>query len=147
MSSQTPATSAAAFLELVATQVGIGGVHLDVRAESWARGNVSLRLAFRSDFLRPGEAISGPILMTLADTALFAAIVTEIGLDARTVTSELHTRFLRRAGPGDLIAHARLVKVGGRLATGVVEIESALEPGQSVALATGSFSVPRRAPT
>lgn len=145
MSAEPPAASADAFLHLIATQVGIGGVKLDVSVERWERSNVSLRLGFRPDFLRPGQAISGPILMMLADTALFAAIITEIGLDARAVTSELHTRFLRRAGPADVVAHARLVKLGGRLATGVIEIESALEPGQPVVFASGSFSVPRRA--
>ena len=47
--------------------------------------------------LRPGNTISGPTLMTLADTVAYVAVVARIGLQFLTVTSSLSIDFRRRA--------------------------------------------------
>ena len=47
--------------------------------------------------LRPGGTVSGPTLMTVADLALYVAILGEIGIVPLTVTTSLSMNFLRKA--------------------------------------------------
>jgi uncharacterized protein (TIGR00369 family) len=102
-----------------------------------------LRLHFRPDHLRPGGTISGPAIFALADVALFVAILAEIGEVELAVTTNLTVNFLRKAGPGDLIGEARLLKLGRRLAVGEVAMFSSGAP-DIVAHATGTYSIPPR---
>jgi uncharacterized protein (TIGR00369 family) len=93
--------------------------------------------------LRPGGTVSGPVLMSVADVAMYVAILGEIGIVPLTVTTNLNINFLRRPAPGDLIADCRLLKLGKRLAVGEVSLYS---PGddEPVAHATGTYSIPPR---
>ena len=100
---------------------------------------VVLRMRFSESMLRPGQAISGPAMMSLADTAIYLAVLARLG-PIETYTSDLHIRFLRRAPPGDIRARARLLKVGSRLASAVVDIED--HEGLLVAHVTASYSLP-----
>ena len=68
----------------------------------------------------PGGTISGPTLMMLADTAMWVALLGMIGRVPLSVTSHLDIDFLRKPAPADLVAHARLLKLGRRLAVGDV---------------------------
>ena len=70
--------------------------------------------------LRPGGTVAGPMLMSLADTAMWAAVLGAVGPVAMTVTTHLDIDFLRFAGPNDVVAEARLLKLGRRLAVGDV---------------------------
>ena len=79
-----------------------------------------VRMPFQEWRLRPGGTISGPSLMTLADTALWVALLAMIGREALSVTSHLDIDFLRKPAPADVIAHTTLHKVGKRLAVGDV---------------------------
>lgn len=105
-------------------------------------GGARLRLRTRPDHLRPGDTVSGPTLMTLADTAMYAALLARLGLDgaARTVTSSLQIHFLARPAPGELSATCRLLKVGRRSAVGAVELRGG--DGALVAHATVSYALP-----
>lgn len=66
--------------------------------------------------LRPGRTVSGPVLMGLADGAAYVAVLSRIGPQALAVTSNLNINFLRRPQPAELVAEARLLKVGRTLA-------------------------------
>ena len=79
-----------------------------------------VRMPFQEWRLRPGGTISGPSLMTLADTALWVALLGMIGREPLSVTSHLDIDFLRKPAPADVIAHTTLHKVGKRLAVGDV---------------------------
>ena len=79
-----------------------------------------VRMPFQEWRLRPGGTISGPSLMTLADTALWVALLAMIGREALSVTWHLDIDFLRKPAPADVIAHTTLHKVGKRLAVGDV---------------------------
>src|SRR5919109_1012664 len=46
--------------------------------------------------LRPGGTVSGPVLMAVADVALYVAILGEIGIVPLTVTTSLPINFLRK---------------------------------------------------
>lgn len=104
---------------------------------------VTLRMPYRSDFLRPGGTISGPMLMGLADLAMYAIVLAAIGRVELAVTTNLNINFLRKPPPAAVIAHARLLKLGKRLAVGEVELFSADDPDM-VAHVTATYSIPPR---
>ena len=79
-----------------------------------------VRMLFHDYRLRPGGTISGPSLMTLADTGVWVALLAMIGREPLSVTSHLDIDFLRKPAPADVIAHTTLHKVGKRLAVGDV---------------------------
>jgi uncharacterized protein (TIGR00369 family) len=101
------------------------------------------RLPYQSDFLRPGGTIGGPLLMALADLALYGAVMATLGPVVQAVTTNLTINFLRLPPPADIIANARLIKVGRRLAVGTVELFSADDPDM-VAHVAGTYSLPPR---
>jgi uncharacterized protein (TIGR00369 family) len=107
---------------------------------AWERG-CTVRQAFRAASLRPGGTISGPTMMALADFAMFVAVLSAIGPVPLAVTINLNINFLRKPGKCDLVADARLLKLGRRLATGEVIIHPAGE-GEPVAHATSTYSIP-----
>ena len=116
-------------------------VQLGYRVESLEPGRALVRAPYREDFLRPGGTISGPVLMGLADYAMFAAVLTLIGRADLAVTTNLNINFLRRPLPGDVIADALILKLGKRLAVGEVELFSAGDD-QPVALVTATYVLP-----
>jgi uncharacterized protein (TIGR00369 family) len=74
--------------------------------------------------LRPGGTVSGP-LMALADFAMFVVLLSAIGPVGLAVTTNLNINFLRKGQPGqDVLAAARLLKLGRRLAVGEVNLLS-----------------------
>jgi uncharacterized protein (TIGR00369 family) len=118
--------------------LGAGFVVEEVRADG-----ASLSLPIRADHLRPGGTVSGPTLMTLADTATYVAVMGAVGIDrgGRAVTSSLEVHFLRRPRAARLFARCRLLKVGRRLATGSVEI-TADDDAEVLALCTVTYGLP-----
>ena len=109
-----------------------------------ALGNQSATIRHKVGFneLRPGGTVSGPVLMTAADLALYVAILGEIGLVALTVTTSLSINFLRKpSSDKDIIGVCRLLKVGKSLVVGEVSLysEGNTEP---VAHAVGTYSIP-----
>jgi uncharacterized protein (TIGR00369 family) len=89
-----------------------------------ASGAATLRLPFRPDLLRPGETVSGPALMGLADVAMWAALLSLTGGRDESVTSTMTVNFLRPLGPNAAIAEARIVKRGRRMIFGEVLIRA-----------------------
>jgi len=102
-----------------------------------------LRLNFHDGHLRPGGTISGPSMFSLADLALYVAILAQLGRVGLAVTTNLNINFLRKPEPRDLIGEARLIKLGKRLAVGEVAIFTEGQ-GELVAHATGTYSIPPR---
>ena len=101
----------------------------------------TMRMDHHDRHLRPGGTISGPSMMALADYALYAAILSNIGPVALAVTTSLNFNFLRKPGPNGLLAEARLLKLGRRLAVGEVAI-TAPDSDDLVCHATGTYSIP-----
>ena len=96
-----------------------------------------------TDELRPGGTVSGPVLMTVADVALYVAILGEIGIVPLTVTTSLTINFLRRpSADKDIIGICKLIKLGRSLAVGEVALYSeGME--DMVAHAVGTYSIPK----
>jgi acyl-coenzyme A thioesterase PaaI-like protein len=94
--------------------------------------------------LRPGGTVSGPVLMSVADVALYVAILGEIGIVPLTVTTSLSINFLRKPPAGNsIVGVCKLMKLGKSLAVGEVALysEGMHEP---VAHAVGTYSIPPR---
>ncbi|HZQ11517.1 MAG TPA: PaaI family thioesterase [Pseudolabrys sp.] len=109
--------------------------------ERVAYGDIRVRRQFHEDHLRPGGTVSGPTMMELADFAMYVAVFSAIGRQPLAVTTNLNINFLRKPGPSDLIADARLLKVGKRLAVGEVTIYS-VGLDEPVAHVTSTYSIP-----
>src|SRR5258708_15617393 len=108
--------------------------------ESW-HGGAQVRQACREDFIRPGGTISGPTMMALADFAMYVAVLSSIGVVPLAVTTNLSINFLRKPSAADLLAEAKLMKLGKRLAVGEVAIWS-VGGVELVAHATSTYSIP-----
>ncbi len=106
-------------------------------------GGCRIRLAYSDKFIRPGGTISGPTMMTLSDFALYVAVLSAIGPVALAVTINLNINFLRRPERRDLIAEAKILKLGKRLAVMEVNLfsDGSEEP---VAHVTSTYSIPPR---
>jgi uncharacterized protein (TIGR00369 family) len=114
----------------------------DIKIESADGASCSLRQRYNELMLRPGDTISGPTLMALADFAIYVVLLSAIGPVGLAVTTNLNINFLRKAGSGnDLLAAARLLKLGKRLAVGEVNLLSGTSP-DPIAHVVATYSIP-----
>jgi acyl-coenzyme A thioesterase PaaI-like protein len=98
------------------------------------------------DELRPGGTVSGPVMMAVADLALYVAILGEIGIVPLALTTSLSINFLRKpAADRDIIGVCKLMKVGRSLAVGEVALYSEGTEAP-VAHVVGTYSMPRDRP-
>ncbi len=109
--------------------------------EDLAAGQCVARAVYRDDYLRPGGTISGPVMMALADFAMFGAIMSRAGHVQMALTTNLNINFLIRPQPGDIVAVAKLFKFGKRLAVGEVDL-TGNEAKDLVAHVTCTYSLP-----
>lgn len=109
--------------------------------EALWHGGCRVRRHFHPKSLRPGGTVSGPIMMALADFAMYLAVLSAIGWVPLAVTTNLSINFLKKPGRRDLLAEARLIKLGKRLAVGEIGIRSA-GVAALVAHATPTYSLP-----
>jgi uncharacterized protein (TIGR00369 family) len=114
-----------------------------VRIENVSAKSARARIIDDKKHLRPGNTVSGPTLMALADVAMYAALLGEIGLVPLAVTTSLNINFLRKPAPKDVVGEARLLKVGKRLAVGEIALFSEGE-AEPVAHVTCTYSIPPR---
>ncbi|MFE8073148.1 PaaI family thioesterase [Marinobacteraceae bacterium S3BR75-40.1] len=99
------------------------------------------RLRFNSRMVRPGGTLSGPVQMTLADAAMYAAILGTLGRVEMAVTSNFNINFLQKPAPEDLIAEAIVLRMGKRLAFCEVRLTSA-NSETLVSHVTGAYALP-----
>jgi uncharacterized protein (TIGR00369 family) len=118
-------------------------VMMGAQVEELAEGRATFRLPYHDDWLRPGGTISGPMLMGLADLAMYAVVLSAVGRVELAVTTNLNINFLRKPAAVDVIAEARMLKLGKRLAVGEVELFSEGDPDM-VAHVTATYSIPPR---
>lgn len=109
-------------------------------------GFARLRLFFDERHLRPGRTIAGPVMFTLADTALFAAVLSCIGVEKMVFTTDMNIHFLRKPQAVDLIAECRIIKQGRQLVFGDVLLFSDGDD-RPVAHVTGTYALPPARPS
>ncbi len=93
--------------------------------------------------LRPGGSVAGPVLMGVADVALYVAILGEIGIVPMAVTTSLTINFLRRPSADKaILGVCKLLKLGKTLAVGEVTLYS---EGDDVPVAhvVGTYAIPK----
>ena len=112
-----------------------------MRLESVEPGRARMRWVVGEQHLRPGGTVFGPSMMTLADSAAYAAVIAADRACAHAVTSNFNINFLRRPPPCDLLADAELLKPGRRLLVNEVRIYSA-DTTKIVAHATVTYARP-----
>jgi uncharacterized protein (TIGR00369 family) len=104
-------------------------------------GDCRVRLAYSDRYIRPGGTVSGPTMMMLADFALYVAILSAIGPVALAVTTNFNINFLRRPEQRDILADARIMKLGKRLS--VMEVTLYSDGGdEPIAHVTSTYSIP-----
>lgn len=128
---------------------------MGLQLQSIDADGVWMRALYSENFLRPGGTVSGPVMMGLADAAIYAMIMSRIGAVELAVTTSLNINFLRKPSPGDILARATPLKFGKRLVVGDVAIYSATDnaldcvgdgnapnDAEMVAHATATYSIP-----
>lgn len=113
--------------------------------ESIGDGTATVRQAVSNDELRPGGTVSGPVMMSVADCAVYAAIFAKLGIIPLAVTTSLNINFLRRpSATDDILGKAKLIKIGKTLVVAEVNVfsEGNDEP---VAHATATYALPPEA--
>lgn len=116
----------------------------DFAVETVTPDGIILRLRVGAQHLRPGGTVSGPAMFALADVAMYLAILSRIGPVGLCVTTSCAIDFIRKPAAGvDLLAEARLLKLGRALAVGDVMVRS---EGMTapVAHANLTYSIPPR---
>jgi uncharacterized protein (TIGR00369 family) len=114
----------------------------DITIESADGATCLLRQQYSELMLRPGGTVSGPTLMSLADFAMYVVLLSAIGPVGLAVTTNLNINFLRKGQPGqDVLAAAKLLKLGKRLAVGEVTLLSGTSP-DPIAHVTSTYSIP-----
>lgn len=83
-----------------------------------------LRYKVRETDLRPGGTVSGPSMFAAVDCAYYVVTLAHIGREALTVTTSCNINFMRKPAPVDLIAEARILKLGRSLSVGDVLLYS-----------------------
>lgn len=113
---------------------------LGIEVRRIGRGTALAVLPARDSHQRLGGIVAGPMLMGLADLAMYAAVVGATG-QAHAVTASLTINFLRKSPAGAIHADARLLKVG-RLSAGEV-ILTAEGSDEPLAHIISTWSVPK----
>ena len=114
----------------------------DFGIEAVTDDGIRMRLHVGEKNLRPGGTVSGPSMFSLADVAIYLATLSRIGPEALAVTTNCSIDFMRKPrAHTDLIAEARLLKLGRALAVGDVLLYSEGDP-KPVARATLTYSIP-----
>jgi uncharacterized protein (TIGR00369 family) len=111
--------------------------------ESVEGDTLVLALSTSTRHTRPGGTLSGPTMMALADNAAWLVILAHIGPVLLAVTTSLHIDFLRKPDVTDLLARAKLIKLGSRLAVVDVDLYSRGST-DLVAKASVTYSIPPR---
>lgn len=129
------------FLSVEFPQAFAGG---NITIESADGETCLLRQRYGAHMLRPGGTVSGPTLMALADCAMYVVLLSAIGPVGLAVTTSLNINFLRKCGAGhDLLAAAKILKLGKRLAVGEVTLLSRNSP-DPIAHVTATYSIPAK---
>lgn len=97
----------------------------DFVVQSVAPMEAIVRMPVSEEHLRPGGTISGPTMFALADVSMYLVVLAMIGPVTLAVTTNCSIDFMRKPTAGvDLIAQARIHKLGRSLAVGDVLIHS-----------------------
>jgi uncharacterized protein (TIGR00369 family) len=99
----------------------------------------TLAVDFRADLTQPTGILHGGVLSILVDTAIAQAMLTTIRPGRSVVTVRLDTNYFGAVRGGRIVAHAKVVKKGKRIAHGEAVVTD--ENGGVMAQGWGVFAV------
>ena len=105
----------------------------------WQPGAV-LRMPFSERLCRNGGVISGQALMAFADTAMVIANLAANRGYRMMTTVDQTTHFMRAASACDVLADARVVRLGRTMSFGRVTLSSATD-NKPVAMVSSAFAM------
>ena len=108
-------------------------------AADWQTGAV-LRMAFSDRLCRHGGIVCGQALMALADTSMVLAILSASGGFRPMTTVDQTTHFLKAVTSSDVLADARVVRIGRTMSFGRVTLTSAGD-NKPVAMVSSAFAM------
>jgi uncharacterized protein (TIGR00369 family) len=108
-------------------------------ASDWQPGAI-LRMAFSDRLCRHGGIVCGQALMALADTAMVIAIMTANRGYRPMTTVDQTTHFMRAVTSSDVLADARVIRLGRTMSFGRVTLVSAAD-NKPVAMVSSAFAM------
>jgi uncharacterized protein (TIGR00369 family) len=108
-------------------------------AADWQPGAV-LRMAFSDRLCRQGGIVCGQSLMALADTAMVLAILSANGGFRPMTTVDQTTHFLKAVKSSDVLADARVVRLGRTMSFGRVTL-TCVGDNKPVAMVSSAFAM------
>jgi uncharacterized protein (TIGR00369 family) len=108
-------------------------------AADWQPGAI-LRMAFSERLCRHGGIVCGQALMALADTAMVIAILAANRGYRPMTTVDQTTHFMRAVTKSDVLADARVVRLGRTMSFGRVTLLSATD-NKPVAIVSSAFAM------
>jgi uncharacterized protein (TIGR00369 family) len=107
-------------------------------AADWQPGAI-LRLPFSERICRNGGVVSGQALMAFADTAMVIANLAANRGYRQMTTVDQTTHFMRAVAASDVLADARIVRLGRTMSFGRVTLTSAAD-NKPVAMVSSAFA-------
>ncbi|MPR08200.1 PaaI family thioesterase [Microvirga tunisiensis] len=95
---------------------------LDLSVASLDKEGATLRMRFSENLCRDNGVICGQALMSLADTAMVFAVSSAGGAYRPMTTVDQTMHFLRPAANADVLADAKVVRLGRTMAFGSVTL-------------------------
>jgi uncharacterized protein (TIGR00369 family) len=108
-------------------------------AADWQPGAI-LRMTFSERLCRQGGVVSGQALMAFADTAMVIAMVAANRGYRPMTTVDQTTHFIRAVASSDVLADARVVRLGRTMSFGRVTLSSATD-NKAVAMVSSAFAM------
>ena len=105
----------------------------------WQPG-ATLRMAFSERLCRNGGIVCGQALMALADTAMVIAILAANRGFRPMTTVDQTTHFLKAVASSDVLAEARVVRLGRTMSFGRVTLRAAAD-SKPVAMVSSAFAM------
>lgn len=116
------------------------GVETLYRADQPGGAGALLRMRFSERLCRDGGVICGQALMSLADTAMVLAVCAAGGGYRPMTTVDQTTHFMRPVAGADVLADARIVRLGRTMAFGQVMLSGAAD-GKPVAMVSSAYAL------
>lgn len=99
-----------------------------------------LRMGFSDRLCREGGVVCGQALMAFADTAMMLAVSAASGRHRPMTTVDQTTHFLKPVSNADMLADARIVRLGRSMAFGRVTLTSAAD-NKPVAIVSSAYAL------
>lgn len=101
-----------------------------------------VRMRHHARNVRPGGTVSGPAMFTLADIAIWVAVMGALGEDGLdAVTTHFNLNFLVKPRPVDILADVTLLRIGRRSTVAECLLRSA-DTGELVAHTIAGYAIP-----